>query len=196
MQDSLAAALWYKCRSMNDGTQLKTWVLRETKARFGAIARHQGLSNSALLKRLVDLTVSSTNPVADYAIITANLEATRPTRFTVRLRHDDAALLRERAAARGMAPATYLSVLTRSHLRSLAPIPKEELGALKRSVSELRSIGRNLNQAARAASKTEGSAGPGREDLKALLRVCEGLRDHVRALVAANLKSWEQGCAE
>jgi hypothetical protein len=71
----------------------------------------------------------------------------------IRLRSDDQLLLRERAAARGMAPATYLSVLTRSHLRSLAPLPKEELLALRRTLADLGAIGRNLNQIARAANQ-------------------------------------------
>ena len=77
-------------------------------------------------------------------------EAPRTARLMIRLRADDQILLRERAAARGMAPATYVSVLTRAHLRSLAPLPKEELPGLKRAVAELGSIGRNLNQIARA----------------------------------------------
>ena len=59
----------------------------------------------------------------------------RDSRLYVRLRHEDRLLLRERAAARGMAAATYVSVLVRSHLRNLAPLPKEELLALKRSVA-------------------------------------------------------------
>ena len=42
---------------------------------------------------------------------------------------------------RGMPSATYVSVLVRSHLRSLAPLPKEELLALKRSVAELGAAG-------------------------------------------------------
>src|SRR5215469_17754665 len=50
---------------------------------------------------------------------------------------EDRLLLRERATGRGMAPATYASVLVRAHLRGLAPLPKEELTALKRSVAEL-----------------------------------------------------------
>jgi hypothetical protein len=95
-----------------------------------------------------------------------------------------------------MAPATYLSVLTRAHLRSLTPIPKAELHALKRSLYELGSIGRNLNQIARTANQGEQVSGPSREDLRAILRVCEGLRDHVRGLVAANLRSWERGRAD
>lgn len=160
------------------------------------VARHQGLSDSALLKRLIDLMLLSTNPAATNSNADTELENTRSTRLTVRLRPDDVPLLKARAAARGMAPATYLAVLARVHLRSLAPFPKDELGSLKRSVSELGAIGRNLNQIARAANQGERVGVPGREDLRALLRVCEGLRDHVRALVAANLKSWELGHAE
>ena len=181
---------------MRDGTQLKAWVTRETKGRFSAVARHQGLSDSALLKRLVDLMLRSTDPAAHKTSLIADPEAIRSTRLTVRLRPDDETLLRARAAARGMAPATYLSVLTRAHLRALAPLPKEELLALKRSVSELGSVGRNLNQIARAANQGDRVASPGREEFRAMLRICESLRDHVRALVAANLRSWERGYAD
>src|SRR5271154_1780075 len=45
--------------TMSDGTHLTTWVTRETKERFAAVARHQGLSDSALLKRLVALMLQS-----------------------------------------------------------------------------------------------------------------------------------------
>jgi predicted DNA binding CopG/RHH family protein len=181
---------------MSDGTQLKTWVSRETKERFTAVARYQGLSDSALLKRLVDLMLRSTDPAAFEACAAARLDARRSRRLTIRLRPDDETLLAARASARGMASATYLSVLARAHLRSLAPLPRDELQALKRSVSELGSIGRNLNQIARAANQGERAAGPGRDDLRAILRVCEGLRDHVKGLLAANLRSWDRGHAD
>jgi Bacterial mobilisation protein (MobC) len=95
-----------------------------------------------------------------------------------------------------MPSATYVSVLVRSHLRNLSPLPKEELSALRRSVAELGAIGRNLNQIARAANQGAKSAGPGREDLKAMLRIAEGLRDHVKALLRANQISWGRGHAE
>jgi hypothetical protein len=95
-----------------------------------------------------------------------------------------------------MAPATFISVLVRSHIRNLAPLPKEELLALKRSVAELGAIGRNLNQIARAADQGAKPVGPGREDLRAMLKVAEALRDHVKALVRVNQISWEQGHAE
>jgi hypothetical protein len=111
----------------------------------------------------------------------------------IRLRPDDQILLRERAAARGMPAATYVSVLTRAHLRSLAPLPAEELLALKRTIAELGSIGRNLNQIARAANQGQLATSPGRNDLEAMLRVCRALRDNLKQVLLANLKSWEQG---
>ncbi len=51
-----------------------------------------------------------------------------------------------------MRPATYAAVLLRSHLRQLAPLPKDELLALKRSIAELGAIGQNVNQIARSVS--------------------------------------------
>jgi predicted DNA binding CopG/RHH family protein len=179
---------------MSDGTQLKTWVTRDTKERFAAVARHQGLSDSALLKRLVDHMLQTACGVETVTVEVA-CRAARDSRLTVRLHPADQSLLHARAAARGMPVATYVSVLTRAHLRALAPLPKEELLALKRTVAELGSIGRNLNQIAHAANRGEHVTGPNREELRAIIKVCEGLRDHVRNLLSANLKSWEQGYA-
>jgi hypothetical protein len=179
--------------TMSDGTQLKTWVNHETKTRFAAVARHQGLSESALLKRLIDTMLQA--GIATTGAATDSRVA-RESRFSIRLRPDDQILLRERAAARGMPTGTYVAVLTRAHLRSLSPLPKQELLALKRTVSELGSIGRKLNQIARAANQGELASGPTREDVRAILRVCEGLRDHVKGLFLANVKSWEQGYAD
>ena len=182
--------------SMADGTHLATWVSRETRERFAAIARYQGLSDSALLKRMIELTLQSADPACTMKAIAIDATAVRASRLTVRLRPDDQVLLRERASARSMAPATYVSVLVRSHLRSLAPLPKEELLALKKVVSELGGIGRNLNQIARTANQGERVNGPSRENVQSMIRVCGGLRDHVRELLSANLRSWEQGYGE
>ncbi len=44
---------------MGNGTHLATWVSRETKERFAVVARDQGLSDSALLKRMIELTLRS-----------------------------------------------------------------------------------------------------------------------------------------
>ena len=179
--------------NMSNGAHLTTWVPRETKEGFAAVAREQGLSDSALLRRLIDLALQSADAASGVAAVIAGEPVSRASRLTVRLRAEDQMLLRERASARGMAPATYVSVLVRSHLRSLAPLPTEELLAVKRAVSELGSIGRNLNQIAHATNRGERSAAPNQEDLKAMLKVCGALRDHIRGLLAANLHSWDQG---
>jgi hypothetical protein len=175
---------------MSDGAHLTTWANRETKTRFVAVARHQGLSDSALLRRLIDTMLQAGNPASG---VTSDGGTVRASRLSIRLRPDDQILLRERSAARGMPASTYVSVLTRAHLRSLSPLPKEELLALRRTVSELGSVGRNLNQIARAGNLGERVTGPSRDDLRAILRICEGLRDHVKGLLTANIKSWGQG---
>ena len=180
---------------MGNGTHLATWVTQETKERFAAVARHQGLSDSALLKRMIELTLRTVDATSLERAVEADEDVNRASRLTVRLRPDDQLLLRERASGRGMAPATYVSVLVRSHLRSLAPLPKAELLALRKAVTELGDIGRSLNQIARAANQGGRLSGPGREHVVAMIRVCTGLRDHVKGLLSANLRSWEQGHA-
>ena len=179
---------------MSDGTHLTTWVSHSTKERFAALARQRDVSESALLKHLIELTLQTAN--TDVHSTAADDPVRRATRLSVRLRPDDRLLLRERARSRGVPAATYVSVLVRAHLRSLAPLPKEELLALRRTVSELGAVGRNLNQLARAANQGERVSGPARDDLRALLKVCEGLRDHVKALLLANIRSWERGYGE
>lgn len=113
----------------------------------------------------------------------------------VRLRNEDRLLLDARAVARGMRPATYASVLLRSHLRKLTPLPKDELLALKRSIGELAAIGRNINQIARAVNEGGKAPGSAREEFRAMLKICEALRDNTKALIQANVTSWETGDA-
>jgi hypothetical protein len=180
----------------------------ELKRRVKAHLERQLLTESAWLKRLVirELQFAEEGQAsvpATSASIVASVHRLQPKerglssgRVYVRLRHDDELLLAARAAARGMRPATYVSALTRSHLRVIAPLPKDELLALKRSIGELASIGRNLNQIARAAN--EGTRFPGfaKEEFRAMLKVCEALRDNTKSLLKANLISWESGYVE
>ncbi|MGC2462410.1 MAG: hypothetical protein WA446_15780 [Steroidobacteraceae bacterium] len=95
-----------------------------------------------------------------------------------------------------MPASTYVAALVRAHLRVLAPLPREELAALKRSIAELGSLGRNLNQIARIAHQTGRITGPGRDDLRSMLKICEAMREHIKALVRANVATWESGYAE
>jgi hypothetical protein len=168
-------------------------VSEETKVAVQALASQRELTESAMVRQLLETVVGMASPTAADAF---PCRRPRGARLYVRLRPDDRVLLSDRAGRRGLPSATYVSVLVRSHLRRLAPLPKDELAALKRSVAELGAIGRTLNQIARVANQGGKTVGPGREDLRAMLKVAEALRDHVKGLIRANQTSWEQGNAE
>lgn len=185
---------------------LKARVTPELKRQAQFIASRELLTEAAWLKRLVIREIGildSTDGIAPdvrRAGCTHRHSAARdskgfPKPIYVRLRDEDRLLLEARAAARGLRPATYLSVLTRSHLRELAPLPKDELLALKRCIAELASIGRNLNQITRAANQGGRVPASVQAEFRAMVRICEGMRDHTKALLKSNAASWETGHA-
>ena len=92
-----------------------------------------------------------------------------------------------------MRSATYVSVLIRSRLRMLAPLPKDELLALKRSIAMLASIGRNINQIAKAANQGGRMPDSVGTEFRAMLKICVALRDNTKLLLKANETSWETG---
>jgi hypothetical protein len=186
----------------------KARVSPDIKLRVKTITDRELLSESAWLKRLVIRAIriaqgadvgerEPCRPDGGHASSGKDRSPTRCGRpVFVRLRNEDRLLLDARAEARGMRPATYASVLIRAHLRALTPIPKDELLALKRNIGELASIGRNINQIAKVLN--EGGKAPAsvREEFRAMLKVCEALRDNTKALLKANLMSWERGYGE
>ena len=160
------------------------------KALVRRLAQREQITESALVKQLLEVVLRSS--VVD-ELPPAEDRVKRYARLSVRLEPGDRLLLGERAAARGLPSATYASVVIRSHLRGVAPLLKEERALLNRAIGDLGAIGRNLNQIARAINQGAPGVGPTRADLMALLRACEALRSHVRQLMDANLRSWEQG---
>ena len=182
---------------------LKTRVTPALKARVAKAAQEQLLTESIWLRRLVlrELRLSASDELAqaDMAATTRALcsnERVPASSLYVRLHPDDRLLLRERAAARGMASATYVSVLVRSHLRSVVPLPKEELLALKQAISQLGAVGRNLNQIAHAVNRGSPVPEVSRNAFHTMLKICEGLRDHTKGLLKANAEHWRAGRAE
>lgn len=185
---------------------LKARVSPEIKEQARVVAERELMTEAAWLKRLVirEIRTARGAEIEERESQRAS-EARKPIRersgrigrpMLVRLRYEDRLLLEARAEGRGMRPATYASVLLRAHLRKLAPLPKDELLTLKRSIGELAVIGRNLNQIARAANEGGRLPGSVREEFRAMLKVCEALRDHTKCLLKANLTSWESGYGE
>lgn len=185
---------------------LRTRITPETKARVAAVTQARLLTESIWLRQLIlrELrAIDSEDPPDRHgdgpvAAVRGQCSKRRTpgSGLYVRLSPEDRLLLHERAAARGMASATYVSVLVRSHLRSLAPLPKDELIALKAAVSELGAIGRNLNQIAQAANQGARVRGVGQDEFRAILKICEALRDHTKSLIKASAASWVCGHAE
>lgn len=193
MQDRLSAAVVSRFIAMAANELIHCRVSAATKTALRTAAQRQQVTESALVKRMLELMLHTTVVESDAPSVPAH--PPRHARLYVRLTSNDWAALRERAAGRNMAPASYASNVLRAHLQGRAPLPKAELAAVRASATELRAIGGNLNQLARVANQGGRVAGPNREDLRSFLKVCTGLRDHIQELVKANMLSWRSGDA-
>jgi hypothetical protein len=115
----------------------------QLKLRLQAIAIERGLTESAMLKRLV-IGVIGVAPASNAKVLAVEPIGPR-ARVYVRLQPGDHALLRARATRRGLASATYVSMLVRAHLRGVSPLPDRELVELRSAAGALGAVGRNLN---------------------------------------------------
>src|SRR5687767_1359203 len=88
-------------------------VTAATKQALRTAAHRQQLTESALLKQLVELLLQAATPTLNASA--SSRPNARLVRVYVRLSPGDLGLLKERAAARFVAPATYLSILARAH---------------------------------------------------------------------------------
>ncbi len=91
-----------------------------------------------------------------------------------------------------MRAASYVSTLTRAHLRSLSPLPNREIEAIQAIALQLSVMGRNI----RSIALSRPSAGLTPDHTRTMLKLCEATRDYVRALVSTNTKSWKSGHRE
>ena len=164
-------------------------VTSETRARLQSLAATQGITESALLRQTLFLALGGSGPIDGPAPPAAD-PVGRQNRVSVRLSSEDRRKVKERAAARGVASATYAALVLRAHLSGNAPIPKAEYQLLLQTVHELTAVGRNLNQIARALNLGGKATLPGRTEVLAMLRVAEALRDHFKGLLKANEASW------
>lgn len=189
---------------------LKTRVTPEAKARVLKITQAELLTEAVWLRRLVTRALHESpahlaqpgemgdqrSGLVSPARGVSTKDEGQAARLYVRLRREDHLLLYERATARAMAPATYVSVLVRAHLRTLVPLPKDELAALKRAIAELGAVGRNLNQITRAVNQGARIDDPAGREFGAMLKICVALRDATKDLIKANTASWASGYVE
>ena len=84
-------------------------VSADTKSALRAVAQEQGVTESVILKRLLQSTLGGAH-MSDEAVLREGERPARNGRLSIRLRRDDALLLQARAEARTMPAATYASV--------------------------------------------------------------------------------------
>lgn len=117
-------------------------VTDDLLARFDAAAGSQG-GRAPTLRRLMD------QAAAGSASPGGRLPA-RPLKLTVRLADDDGAGLAREAAAMGLTPNGWAAALIRHRLHGRPTFPRGETVALLAIQGEVRRIGVNVNQIARA----------------------------------------------
>lgn len=111
-------------------------------ARFDACAGGQG-GRAPTLRRLMDQAASGPSPAG------GRLPA-RPLKLTIRLTADDGDGLACEAAAMGLTPNGWAAALIRHRLHGKPTFPHAETVALLAIQGEVRRIGVNVNQIARA----------------------------------------------
>ena len=111
-------------------------------ARFDAAAGDQG-GRAATLRRLMDHAASNAPAPSQRLPV-------RPLKLTVRLTDDDGDGLAREAAAMGLTPNGWAAALIRHRLHGKPTFPRVEATALLAIQGEVRRIGVNVNQIARA----------------------------------------------
>lgn len=182
----------HKITRMSEFGFISCRVTLEKKKLLRRVAEREGITESTLVRQLLDV-VLGTAGLEESPAMAPTEKVNRESQVHVRLEPEDFRLLRERAKARGMASATYLSYLARSHLRAVTALPKAEYDLLELAILEATRWGRNLNQIAHAMNQGGRAMMPGRVDVAAMIKVAESLRDHFKGLLDANTRSWKEG---
>ncbi|MGG5889494.1 MobC family plasmid mobilization relaxosome protein [Falsiroseomonas sp. HC035] len=171
-------------------TLLNAYVDRDLADRFKAWARPQG-GVSAALRCVIQGAVAEHEPEPPPGAAGFHV--------TVRLRERERELLLAAAQVRGMPVAAYLRSLAVVHLAGRPQWSPVEVEALRELGSEVRRIGNNVNQIARALNvavhKGEYPAGQGSEAKEAARLVRAELR-RLLAIYTGNLERWGQAAKD
>ena len=161
---------------------LSTWVPETTAAAFHARARTEG-GASALLRRLVAETV-------DPGLHGASFEALAPAgsgrgeQIGIRLKGDERRALNEAASTRGTTPANWVRALAIVHLARKPQWSTAELSELREVFKELRRIGTNVNQIARALNVAQQTGQYPPHQHLAVQEAANTIRSEMRRVVA------------
>lgn len=166
------------------------------KARFAALAARHGLTESGLVAKLVGevLRGNASAKVDSPRVASERVAgggARGEDRLTVRLRQGDRGRAEDLAEARGIKPATYLTLLIHNHVNATDVLPSHELDALKASTAHMAALGRELRKFAVPNSPDADDLSTLRDLLEHVGHEVASAREASSAVVKRNLQSWE-----
>lgn len=177
---------------MGDLKRISAWVDEATKKAFIRLARGQGNSESGLLGLLIEKVLAKNSPAeADQAAPDTAGSEIMEDRVTVRFPSTDWQELQRRSSGRGLKPSAYLRNLFRTHASQAPYFTDAEIDVLREANHQLVSLGRNVNQIAKALNTSLDDSDSAKafeyEQMKGLI---DSHRETVKALIRANLQSW------
>lgn len=164
-----------------------TRVDLETKRKLQSLVHQVGVSESTFVRGLVQREVNDvTSSKPKFRVVP---DGQTRVKVTIRLPHFIVELARSRAQAKEMPLSTWIGNLVQSHVFQPPVVTSDELKVLSESNRQLRSIGTNINQIARAFNRNEMdirwlSAFSGLESM------IEENRGLIRKLIRAVNRSW------
>jgi|SRR5579875_42069 len=158
-----------------------------TKSRFRALAERQGLSESALLRKMVEQVLAGNEKPSDLERFQGRPGYTGQLRL--RLRPKEVAAIRALAKPAGQSAQGWVVAQLRHRLEGAVPFASEELAVMRDAIREIGSVGRNLNTITRHLLRT-GQFLTGQLELDALAKAVERIRrEMVATLTRANHRS-------
>ena len=159
-----------------------------TKSRFRALAERHGMTESALLRKVVEQVLVGNERASD-------LERFQGPRsgytgqLRLRLRPKEVAAIRALAKPAGQSAQGWIVAQLRHRLEGAVPFAREELAAMHDAVREIGSVGRNLNSITRHLLRT-GQFLAGQLEIGALSKAVERMRrEMIATLTRANHRS-------
>jgi len=163
---------------------LSAWVPSELAAAFRAWARAQAGGASAALRGLVAQAVTGEAPAAPPG-------PGAGYRLTVRLQEADRAALLTASKARGVTPSTWVRALAVAHLARKPQWNPTEVDALRDLFAEVRRIGANVNQVARALNVAIARGEYPAYQGEAVKEAAELVQSEMRRVVAVMSGNWD-----
>lgn len=159
-----------------------------TKSRFRALAERHGMSESALLRKIVEQVLAGNEKPLDMERF-GGPRSGHTGQLRLRLRPKEVAAIRALAKPAGQSAQGWVVSQLRHRLEGAVPFAREELDVMRDAVREIGGVGRNLNTITRHLLRS-GQFLADQLELGALSKAVERIRrEMIATLTRANHRS-------